>query len=138
MVFLRGTLTNPLMSSVQRVPIDFSGDGLVGNITPARCMIYDNNRFSMTYDGGYLTTFFTPQRALGNFFLLFFFIFFSFFFPFLTPPDPPKSAPKWGSPRGPKKSVKKRPILTRKDPPFWRVGRPNVHHSPLSLSLIHI
>ena len=29
---MRGTLTNPLMPSVQRGPIDFSGDGLVGKI----------------------------------------------------------------------------------------------------------
>ena len=112
MVFLRGTLTNPLMPSVQRGPIDFSGDGLVGNITPVRYVVYNNNRFSMTYDGGYLLTFFYTSP---NFFFsrgLFFSLFFLIFYRFLTPPDPPKSAPKRGVRGDRKKKFKKGSILT--------------------------
>ena len=135
-----------LMPSVQRGPIDFSGDGLV-SIRPSIVSVNQicNNDVSM-YDGGYLITFYTPMGHRRTFFLsslnffftfffhadFFFHFFFHFFFSFLTPPDPPKSAPKWGVRKTRKKKVKKGRILTRRPPPFLEVGRPNVHHSPLS------
>ena len=65
------------MPSVQRGPIDFSGDGLVGTIDEQYDVLNIINRFYMTYDGGYLITFF---NEVTNFFSRHTF-FFYFFFP---------------------------------------------------------
>ena len=138
MVFLRWNLTIALMPSVQRGPMRFLGWWVSESNKPRE---KSDNKFTMKhftlYDGGSLsflhlngpsTNFFFTVR---NIFLLFFY-FFLIFFPIFDPPKPPQKCTKMGVPPRSKKKCQKRSNSNEEDRVFFRVGRPNVHHSPLS------